>query len=114
MIMKKLIAILAVMVPVLCFGAGKDIKTVSFKTHLHCENCVKKVVENVSYVKGVKDLDVSLQEQRITIKYDAAKTNVTTLAAEIQKLGYKCVEEKPLPPCEICGKTTDCPHRHKI
>lgn len=111
--MKRIIAISIALLSVIFAATAKDIRTVCFNTHLHCENCVKKVMENVSYVKGVKDLDVSLQQQRITIKYDADKTNVTTLAAEIQKLGYKCIEEKPLPPCEVCGKTTDCPHRHK-
>ena len=68
-----------------------NVETVIFKTKLHCENCAKKVTENISYVKGVKDLAVSLEKQEIMIKFDANKTNVGTLQKEIQKLGYPAV-----------------------
>ncbi len=68
---------------------SKKYKDVTFKAHLHCESCVKKVMENISYEKGVKGLDVSLEEQRISIKYDPSKTNEETLAKAIQKLGYE-------------------------
>lgn len=92
--MKRFITIFFLLVPALCLAATKEIKTVTFKSNLHCENCVKKVVENISFVKGVKDLDVSLEKQEITVKYDAAKTDVETLAKEIKALGYKAVEKK--------------------
>lgn len=67
----------------------KDIKTVVFSAHLHCKACVNKVMDNVAFEKGVKDLKVDLEKQTITIKYDAAKTNPEKLAAAIEKLGYK-------------------------
>ncbi|MCQ2166814.1 MAG: heavy-metal-associated domain-containing protein [Bacteroidales bacterium] len=92
--MKRFIAIFMLLVPALCVAATKEIKTVTFKSNLHCENCVKKVVENISFVKGVKDLDVSLERQEIVVKYDAAKTDVKTLAKEINDLGYKAVEKQ--------------------
>ena len=65
------------------------LKSATISTALHCENCAKKVRENISYCKGVKDLDVSLKDQKITVTFDAAKTSEQTLCAEIQKLGYK-------------------------
>ena len=63
-----------------------EIKEVIFHAHLHCNNCVKKVQENISFEKGVKGLEVSLEKQTIFVKYDAAKTSVETLKAAIQKL----------------------------
>lgn len=63
-----------------------DIKEVIFHAHLHCNNCVKKVQENISFEKGVKGLEVSLEKQTIFVKYDAAKTSVETLKAAIEKL----------------------------
>ncbi len=54
----------------------KDIRTVVFATNMRCGNCVKKVKENLSFAKGVKALDVSLEKQQITVTYDAAKTSV--------------------------------------
>ena len=68
-----------------------EIKEVTFKVHLHCENCVKKVRENISFEKGVKDLKVT--QHSIYIKYDASKTSEATLKAAIEKLGYKILEE---------------------
>ena len=65
-----------------------EVKEVTFLVHLHCVNCVKKVQENIAFEKGVKDLKVSLEDQTVAIKYDAAKTSEDTLKAAIEKLGY--------------------------
>ena len=66
----------------------KEVKEVVFNVHLHCMNCVKKVQENISFEKGVKGLDVCLDHQTVTVKYDPAKTSEETLKAAIEKLGY--------------------------
>ncbi len=65
-----------------------EIKDVTFNVHLHCANCVKKVEENIAFEKGVKGLEVSLENQTVAIKYDAAKTSEAALKAAIEKLGY--------------------------
>ena len=65
-----------------------EIKEVTFNVHLHCENCVKKVQENIAFEKGVKELPVCPEDQTVSLKYDAAKTNEETLKAAIEKLGY--------------------------
>ncbi len=67
----------------------KEVKTVVFKVGLHCQNCVKKVKENISFEKGVKGLEVSLDSKTVTITYDPAKTDAQTLQKAIEKLGYK-------------------------
>ncbi len=66
-----------------------ELKEVTFSVHLHCANCVKKVQENISFEKGVKDLHVCLEDQIVYLKYDSAKTSEETLRAAIEKLGYK-------------------------
>ena len=65
-----------------------ELKEVTFHVHLHCANCVKKVEENIAFEKGVKDLKVSLDDQTVYIKYDAAKTSEAALKAAIEELGY--------------------------
>ena len=62
----------------------KETKTVTFKTTMHCENCVKKVTENISFMRGVKDLKVSLDENTVTITYDPS-----------HKLGYETEKVEP-------------------
>lgn len=71
-----------------------DIETVTFSTNMSCKNCVKKINENISFEKGVKDLDVSLEKQKISVKYDKRKTSEETIAASIRKLGYKAEKVK--------------------
>ena len=70
-------------------SADKNVVEVVFATNMHCANCVKKINENIAFLKGVKDLKVSLKDQTIRIKYDRRKTDEKTLAAAINKLGYK-------------------------
>ena len=69
--------------------AGKNVSEVVFATNMHCDKCVNKINENLAFIKGVKDLKVSLKDQTIRIKYDNRKTNEKTLAETVRKLGYK-------------------------
>ena len=64
-----------------------EIKEVTFKAHIHCENCVKKIRENISFEKGVKDLHICMEDQIVFFKYDASKTNEEILKNAIIKLG---------------------------
>ena len=66
----------------------KETREVTFLVTLHCENCVKKVMENVSFEKGLKDIDVSLEKQQVKLKFDPAKTSEEKLKQSIEKLGY--------------------------
>lgn len=71
--------------------AKGEIKEVIFHVHLHCANCVKKVQENIAFERGVKDLKVSLEDQTVTVKYDASKTSEEALKAAIAELGYPVI-----------------------
>lgn len=66
----------------------KKTETVTFKVSMHCKNCANKITENISFVKGVEDLKVSLDQKTVTITYNPAKTDETTLQKAIEKLGY--------------------------
>lgn len=70
----------------------KELKEVTFSVSMHCGNCVKKITENISFEKGVKDLEVSLEDRTVRVKYDASKTDSATLAKAIEKLGYEVRE----------------------
>ncbi len=68
-----------------------EIKEVTFLVEIDCENCAKKVTENVSFEKGVKDLKVTLENKSVYVKYDASKTSEESLKEAIEELGYKVV-----------------------
>ena len=61
---------------------------VVFATSIHCANCGKKVQENISFEKGVKDLKVDVPTKQVTVTFNTAKTDTTKLKNAINKLGY--------------------------
>lgn len=73
----------------------KEYSKVVFSVSMHCENCVKKIQENIAFEKGVKALEVSLDRHTVYIEFDPEKTDVETLASAIEKLGYEVREITP-------------------
>ena len=70
---------------------AKDIKTVVFTTlpQMHCENCENKIKGNLKFEKGIKEINTSVPEQKVTIKYDADKTSPEKLTKAFAKIGYE-------------------------
>ncbi|MCD7973416.1 MAG: heavy-metal-associated domain-containing protein [Candidatus Azobacteroides sp.] len=66
-----------------------DKNTVVFKVHLHCNNCEKKIKENIRFEKGVTGINTDLKEQTVSITYKTDKTDEEKLSAALEKLGYK-------------------------
>lgn len=108
--MKKAFLFFAMLLSVIVASA-KDIKTVVFTTNpiMHCENCENKIKTNLRFEKGVKEIQTNVAEQRVTVKYDAAKTNAETLQKAFGKFGYKAevvgcdAEAKP----SCCNKSAE-------
>lgn len=73
----------------------KEYSKVVFSVSMHCENCVKKIQENIAFEKGVKALEVSLDRHTVYIEFDPEKTDAKTLASAIEKLGYEVSEITP-------------------
>lgn len=71
----------------------KALSEVKWHLHLHCQDCVNKILENISFEKGVKDLKVTLEENSIYIKYDPSRTSEEKLAAALKSLGYEVFAE---------------------
>ena len=99
--MKKLT--LAALAAIVCLFSSeafarkpKTCREVVFVTTMHCAKCEKKIVENVSFEKGVEDLTSNLEDKTVTIVYDTAKTDTLKLADSIRDLGYqaKVVSDK--------------------
>lgn len=97
--MKKIITIVLAAMTLMSVTASAgpkkkgELKEVTFNVYLHCDNCVEKVTENISFEKGVKDLKVSLDNQTVYVKYDSAKTSEDTLKKALEVLGYPVTEE---------------------
>lgn len=66
----------------------KKTVTVTFNVNMHCENCVEKLTDRLSFLKGVEDLHISLDQKTVMITYNPDKTDEATLAKAIEKCGY--------------------------
>lgn len=73
-----------------------ELVTVVYSVGLHCNNCKKKVENNIAFEKGVKDLKVNLEEKTVTVTYRTDKTDSEKIKEAIEKLGYTVLikEEK--------------------
>ena len=95
--MKKII--LSAMVALMAAGASAEtLKTVVVtpSPKLTCQNCEKKVKDNVRFVKGTKKIETSVKENTVTITYDADKAKVADYEAAFKKIGRSItVKEEP-------------------
>lgn len=75
---------------------AKDIKTVVLTTRpeMHCQNCEKKIKNNIRFEKGIKTIKTNLEKKTVIIEYDADKTNVQNIIAGFEKINYKATEVK--------------------
>ena len=97
--MKKILIMSAALFVLLSAAAGTGVmRKVVFSTTIECKNCARKVVENVSFEKGVKDLRTEVADRSVTIVYDSRKTDTLKLGNAIRKLGYRAqvVEDNAL------------------
>lgn len=93
--MKKLFLLIAMLLT-MTVGLAKDIKTVVLTTvpQMHCENCEKRIKENIRFEKGVKKIETDVEHQTVTITYDADKTTVENLIKGFEKIKYQAREVK--------------------
>ena len=77
-------------------GLAKDIKTVVVTTQplMHCASCENKIKGNLRFEKGVKQIECSIPDQRVTVTYDADKTTPENIIKGFEKFGYKATEIK--------------------
>ena len=69
----------------MAFAANKQ--KVVLSCDLHCQGCCDKIMKNIAFEKGVKDLVCDLESKTVTVTYDADKTDVSTLLNAFEKIG---------------------------
>lgn len=61
-------------------------ETVTFCVPMDCEGCRTKIINYMSYEKGVKALDVNLEAQTATVTFNPKRTNPEALISAFAKL----------------------------
>ena len=83
--MKRIIILLLALMPMMVFAANKQ--KVVLSCDLHCQGCCDKIMKNIAFEKGVKDLVCDLKDKTVTVTYDADKTDIPTLLKAFEKIG---------------------------
>ena len=94
--MKRIIIFLLTLMPMMVFAVNKQ--KVVLSCDLRCQGCCDKIMKNIAFEKGVKDLVCDLQGKTVTVTYDADKTDVPTLLKAFEKIGKPAqVKEEETP-----------------
>lgn len=56
----------------------REIKTMAFTTtpQMHCAACENKIKNNLRFEKGIKNIETSVPNQTVTVKYNTDKTTI--------------------------------------
>lgn len=83
----------------LLMAGAKDLRVLVMTPtpKMHCESCENKIKKNLRFEKGVKKIETSVENQTVTVTYDATKTNVKSLQSAMKQIGYdtKVVSDNP-------------------
>lgn len=90
--MKKTISILlllifAVGIQTVAAAKKANRETVVFSVPMDCQGCVNKIEKNIAFEKGVTGLDIDFENQKVSVTYNASKTNPELLRAAFEKIG---------------------------
>lgn len=94
--MKKLI-LLAFVLFLAVVSLAQSIKEVVFTTEpeIECQNCVKRIKDNLRFEKGVKAINPDLKTKLVTVQYDSEKTDPDKLIKAFAKINYKATVVEP-------------------
>lgn len=70
-------------------GAAHDAntkRTVVLSCNLHCQACCDKVMKNIAYEKGVKDIVCDLPNKTVTVTYDPHKNDIASLLKAFDRI----------------------------
>ena len=87
---KRFTAVLVMALLSVTVIVAKDLRIVVFKVpQMYCENCERKVKDNIRFEKGAKEISTDLKEKTASITYDADKTTVEKLKEGFKKFNYE-------------------------
>ena len=108
--MKKILSLLVLILMTTAMAVAKDIKTVTLTTNpqMHCENCEAKIKKGLRYERGIKDIQTSVPNQTVTVKYDADKISLDAIVKALAKIGYTATEKSACKDGETSSCTEGC------
>lgn len=79
-------------------SAKADKQTVVLSCNIHCQGCIDRIMKNIAFERGVKDIVCDLKTKTVTVTYDANKTGIPALLTAFDKIGKPAtVKQSSLP-----------------
>lgn len=92
----------------------KKVETIEIQSSVVCGDCEERVISNMAFEKGIKDVKVNLETKVITVTYKTAKTDEETIKKAITMIGYDADEmladDKAYEKLPACCKKDAPPH----
>ncbi|MBQ4390478.1 MAG: cation transporter [Paludibacteraceae bacterium] len=66
--------------------AKADKQVVTLSVDIHCQGCIDKIMHEIAFERGVKDIVCSLPEKTVVVTYDANKTDIPTLQKAFDRI----------------------------
>ena len=60
----------------------------NYSVSMTCMRCKQKIEKNIPFEKGVKALQVNLEEKTVTVRFNKSKSSSNTIRKAIEKLDY--------------------------
>ena len=73
---------------------GLDTLVVTTNPQMHCSGCETRIKQNIRFVKGVKKIETSVPQQKVTIVYNNSKTGYDDFVKAFDKIGYAIKKKK--------------------
>ncbi len=90
----KILAILIALFIGANFAHSQKTKTTVFDVNMHCGSCKAKVEKSIAFEKGVKDIQVSLENKTVCVTYKTKKSSDEKLIKAFKELGYDASVKK--------------------
>ena len=89
--MKKFILSCVLLIGATASIYAKNMQTLVVTTtpRMSCQNCENKIKGNLRFEKGIHKIETDLNNQTVTVTYDADKTDETKIAEAFGKLNYQ-------------------------
>ena len=71
-----------------------DTLVVTTNPQMHCSGCETRIKQNIRFVKGVKKIDTSVAQQKVTIVYNGKQSNYNDFVKAFGKIGYEIKRKK--------------------
>lgn len=111
--MKKIAVILILFVSSIGFSFAQDSKTeeVQIKTSSVCKMCKNTIEKALSFEKGIKNSNLDVPSQVVTVSYNPKKTDINKIKKAINEAGYDA-DESPAN-SKAYNKLEDCCKKDK-